>query len=49
MTKQEVLADESRFQRACSQFVGSNVHWCMSSLFYDIGLAAGVALYICLS
>ena len=36
-TKQEVLADESLFQRACSQFVGSNVHWCMSSLFSDIG------------
>ena len=36
-TKQNVLADESLFQRACSQFVGSNVHWCMSSLFYDIG------------
>ena len=35
-TKQEVLADEVLFQRACSQFVSSNVQACLSSLFYGM-------------
>ena len=35
--KQEILKDESRFQRACSRYVERNVICCVSSLMYDIG------------
>lgn len=34
--KSEILADESRFQRACSTYVGRNVLYCVSSLFWPM-------------
>lgn len=37
LTKSEILADESKFQGACSRYVAHNVHFCVSSLMYDIG------------
>lgn len=37
MTKQEIIADTSMFQRVCSAFVERNVLYCLSSLMYDIG------------
>lgn len=37
LTKSEILADESKFQDACSRYVTHNVHFCVSSLMYDIG------------
>lgn len=36
-TKQEIIADPSKFQRVCSAFVERNVLYCLSSLMYDIG------------
>ena len=37
LTKSEILADESKFQQACSLWVGRNIGWCVSSLMCDIG------------
>lgn len=37
MTKSEILADEGKFQEACSRYVRHNVHFCVSNLMYDIG------------
>lgn len=37
MTKQEIISNESEFQRACSRYVERNVIYCVSSLMYDIG------------
>ena len=37
MTKQEIINDETLFQRACEKFVERNVIYCVSSLMYDIG------------
>ena len=37
MTKQEIVADESKFQRACSMWVERNIGECVSSLMYDVG------------
>lgn len=37
MTKSEILAEEGKFQKACSRYVQHNVHFCVSSLMYDIG------------
>lgn len=36
-TKQEVINDESKFQRVCDAFVRRNVIQCVSSLISDIG------------
>jgi len=36
-TKQEVINDESKFQRVCAAFVRRNVIQCVSSLISDIG------------
>jgi hypothetical protein len=37
LTKSEIIADESRFQRVCSAYVGRGVLHCVSSLFWPIG------------
>ena len=37
LTKSEILADESLFQRACSTYVDRNVLYCVSSLMWPIG------------
>ena len=37
MTKQEIIANESAFQRACSFWVERNIGECVSSLMYPIG------------
>ena len=37
LTKSEIIADESRFQRACSAYVNHNVLYCVSSLMWPIG------------
>lgn len=37
LTKSEILADEGKFQEACRRYVSHNVHFCVSSLMYDIG------------
>jgi len=37
LTKSEILADEGKFQDACSRYVNANVQFCVSSLMYDIG------------
>ena len=37
MTKQEIIANESTFQRACSFWVERNIGECVSSLMYPIG------------
>lgn len=34
--KQEILADESRFQRVCGAFISHNVIYCVSGLMYSI-------------
>lgn len=36
MSKQDVLNDESKFQRACSNFVQREVIYCVSSLIYEL-------------
>lgn len=35
-TKEEVLADESKFQDACRKYVSENIIYCASSLMYDV-------------
>ena len=37
MTKQEIIQDESKFQRACDLWVRRNIGECVSSLMYDVG------------
>lgn len=37
MSKAECMADEVKFQRACSNLVSRGVIYCVSSLMYDIG------------
>ena len=37
MTKEQIINDETLFQRACEKFVERNVIYCVSSLMYDIG------------
>lgn len=37
MTKQEIIADESRFQRVCGAYVSRHIGPCVSSLMYDVG------------
>lgn len=37
LTKSEILADETLFQRACSAYVDHNVMYCVSSLMSPIG------------
>jgi len=37
MTKQEIIQDETLFQRACGLWVERNIGHCVSSLMYDIG------------
>lgn len=37
LTKSEILADEGRFQRACSIWVSRYIGSCVSSLMYDVG------------
>lgn len=37
MTKQEIIADESKFQRVCGLWVSRNIGECVSSLMYDVG------------
>ena len=37
LTKSDVLADEGKFQQACSLWVARNIGWCVSSLMYDVG------------
>lgn len=37
MTKNEIVADESSFQRACGLWVERNIGPCVSSLMYDVG------------
>jgi len=37
MTKQEIIADESRFQRVCGAYVRHHIGPCVSSLMYDVG------------
>lgn len=34
--KSEIVADEARFQRACSAYVGRNVLYCVSRLFWPM-------------
>lgn len=36
LTKSEILADECKFQDACSRYVSSNIIHCASSLMWDI-------------
>lgn len=37
LTKSEILADESLFQRACAMWVSRNIGECVSSLMSDVG------------
>ena len=37
LTKSDILADESLFQRACGAWVGRYIGECVSSLMYDVG------------
>lgn len=37
LTKSEILADEGKFQDACSRYVAHNVDFCVSSLMFDVG------------
>lgn len=37
LTKSEILADEGKFQDACSKYVAHNVEFCVSSLMFDVG------------
>jgi hypothetical protein len=37
MTKQEIIADESKFQRVCGLWVSRNIGECVSSLMSDVG------------
>lgn len=37
MTKQEIIQDETLFQRACGLWVERNIGQCVSSLMYDVG------------
>lgn len=37
MTKQEIINDETLFQRACGLWVERNIGPCVSSLMYDVG------------
>ena len=37
MTKNEIIADETLFQRACGLWVERNIGQCVSSLMYDVG------------
>ena len=37
MTKQEIIADESSFQRVCGAYVSRHIGPCVSSLMYDVG------------
>lgn len=37
MTKQEIIADESSFQRVCDAYVRRHIGPCVSSLMYDVG------------
>ena len=37
LTKSDILADETLFQRACEKWVYRNIGQCVSSLMYDIG------------
>lgn len=37
MTKQEIIADEYRFQRVCGLWVSRNIGECVSSLMSDVG------------
>ena len=37
MTKQEIIKDETLFQRACGFWVERNIGQCVSSLMYDVG------------
>lgn len=37
MTKQEIIQDETLFQRACALWVERNIGQCVSSLMYDVG------------
>ena len=37
MTKQEIINDETLFQRACGLWVERNIGQCVSSLMYDVG------------
>lgn len=37
MTKQEIIADESSFQRVCGAYVRRHIGPCVSSLMYDVG------------
>lgn len=37
MTKQEIIQDETLFQRACGLWVECNIGPCVSSLMYDVG------------
>lgn len=36
-SKAAILADESKFQRACDEYIRKNVFYCLSSMFYQIG------------
>ncbi len=46
MTKQEILNNESLFQRACSAYVARYVSSCVSSMFYDMGQRADLTAQI---
>lgn len=37
MTKNEIIADESSFQRVCGAYVRRHIGPCVSSLMYDVG------------
>ncbi len=37
MTKNEIIADESSFQRVCDAYVRRHIGPCVSSLMYDVG------------
>ena len=37
LTKSEILADEGKFQSACSTWVSRHIGDCVSSLMYDVG------------
>jgi len=37
MTKQEIIQDETLFQRACGLWVERNIGHCVSSVMYDVG------------
>lgn len=41
MTKQEIIQDETLFQRACGLWVERNIGQCVSSLMYDVGQNLG--------